>query len=302
MYEILLESLVDSARMVPLLFLVYLGIELLEYRYGSLAQQRMQRAGMAGPALGAVVGSLPQCGFSVLVTALYTQRLATLGTLMAVYLSTSDEALPVLLAHPAQAHVVLPLILVKAGVGLTAGYAIDLVFRAARRSTLAHADAWARGRDEEHHHHHVQTLGCCGHRTTPRDAGFQGRDLLWHPVRHTLKIFVFVFVASFLIRYSLEQLGTQSLSVLLDGHPLVQPFLAALVGLIPNCAASVALAELYVEGAISYGATVAGLCASGGLGLLVLFREEPDRRAAAAIVGLLFAISVLAGTLVQALT
>lgn len=303
MIEIFLDALVDSAKMLPLLLLVYIGIELLEYKLGNKMRKSIQKVGSAGPLLGAAAGALPQCGFSVITTALYSQRLVTIGTLLAVYLSTSDEAIPVILSQPDKASILLPLILTKVGIAIFAGYTIDFLFRKRNKQTLLHIQSYQRGNDDPSHHHEsvIDKTACCGHHTCANPKKFQFKELFIHPLIHTLKIFSFILIVSFAINFLFFKLGDPLISKLFLNNSIFQPILAALVGLIPNCASSVAITELYLKGVISYGSVVAGLCASGGLGLLVLYKEEKKQREVWKIVGLLFLISVLAGITIQLL-
>ncbi|MEI7672631.1 MAG: putative manganese transporter [Syntrophales bacterium] len=301
MYEVFIDALMDTVKMVPLLLVIYVGIELVEYKFGNRIIALIQKAGAAGPAVGALAGSLPQCGFSVVATALYTQRLATIGTLLAVYLSTSDEAIPIILSQPDKAGLILPLILTKILIALVAGYMIDLFFRKTNKSTLIHIEAYARGKDDEHHDHSIVMDGeaCCGHSTSSAAKKFSPKEIFLHPAIHTAKIFVFIFAISFLISTAVFLMGEEAFGKLFSGYDFFQPFIAALVGLIPNCAASVAITELYLKGAITYGSLIAGLCTSAGLGLLVLFREEKEKKEISKVLGLLLGISILAGTLIQ---
>ncbi|MFZ4648640.1 MAG: putative manganese transporter [Patescibacteria group bacterium] len=303
MIEIFLDALIDSAKMLPLLLVIYIGIELLEYRYGNKIRKSVQKVGSAGPLLGAAAGSLPQCGFSVITTALYSQRLVTIGTLLAVYLATSDEAIPVILSQPNKAIILLPLIITKVIIAIFAGYSIDYLFRKKNQKTLDHIESYEKGSDDPSHHHEeiVDETACCGHHTCATTKKFRLKELFIHPIIHTLKIFSFILTASFLINLIFFKLGPEKLNKLFLGNSIFQPFLAALVGLIPNCASSVAITELYLKGAISYGSVIAGLCASGGLGLLVLFKEEKSRREVWKIIALLFSISVFAGVIIQLL-
>ncbi len=301
MWQVFLTALSDSLKMIPLLIIIYIGIELIEYKFGNKIRQGMQKSGKLGPATGALVGSFPQCGFSVISTALYTQRLLTIGTLLAVYLSTSDEAIPVILSQPDKAKIIIPLILTKIFIALVAGYAIDFSFRKVNKKTLAHARAYVEGKDEAGHHHEsiIEEQACCGHSLNASAKKFSPKEIIIHPLIHTFKIFVFVLIISFLINLAIFKIGEETLRQIFAGHTFWQPFIAALIGLIPNCASSVAITELYLKGTITYGAVIAGLCASGGLGILVLFKEEKNRRAVFNILGLLFGISVLAGLVIQ---
>ena len=291
----------DTVKMVPLLLVIFIGIELVEYKFGNKIILMIQKAGVAGPAVGALAGSLPQCGISVVTTALYTQRLVTIGTLLAVYLSTSDEAIPIILSQPDKAELILPLLLTKIFIALVAGYALDLFFRKANESTLVHIDAYARGEDDEHHNHAIviDKEACCGHSTSSSANKFNPKEIFLHPIIHTAKIFVFIFAISLLINAAVFLMGEEAFGKLFSGHTYFQPFMAALVGLIPNCAASVAITELYLKGAITYGSLIAGLCASAGLGILVLFREEKEKKEIFKVLGLLLGISVLVGSIIQ---
>ena len=301
MFAILLDALIDTAKTIPFLLMIYVLIEIVEYGYGRKIREKVQRAGKAGPAIGAVTGSFPQCGFSVLTTALYTQRLVTIGTLLAVYLSTSDEAIPVILSQPGAAKLIVPLILTKILIAVVAGYGIDFIFQKHNKKTLAHIEAYAHGEDEAGHDHArvVEEPACCGHCLDASAGKFKLKELFFHPLIHTMKIFVFILAMTVLINGAIFWLGEAAFARLFSGHLFFQPVLAALIGLIPNCAASVAVTELYLNGAITYGAMISGLCAGGGLGLLVLFREEKNKKDVLKILGLLFGVSVTAGWVIQ---
>ncbi|HEY3379755.1 MAG TPA: putative manganese transporter [Armatimonadota bacterium] len=319
MYLVIKDALLDSLVMVPFLLLIYFFIEWLEFRYGGVIQRRIQQAGKAGPLAGALFGCIPQCGFSVIGSALYARRMITLGTLLAVYLSTSDEAVPVILAQPQRIGLVLPMILTKVIIALVAGFGIDLLFRDSRRHVavshatvepvvvggteqpLQSAAAHAHDEAEEGHTHDepVEVEACCGHHvddTSPR------RELWLHPVRHTTQVFVFVFLVSLGINYLDYAVGgSKNLSGYLLSNSAWQPVLTALVGLIPNCAASVAITQLYLGHAISYGSAIAGLCSSAGLGMLILLKENHDLRDTLRVLLLLLSVSIAAGIVIQML-
>jgi len=301
MQGIFLDALIDSVKMIPFLLAVYIGIELVEYKFGDKIRKAVQKAGAAGPLIGAIAGSFPQCGFSVIAAALYTQRLATIGTLLAVFISTSDEAIPVILSQPEKAYVILPLVLTKIFIALVAGYAIDFIFRKNNQKILAHIKDYESGKDDLGHHHELiaDKHACCGHNISPNAKEFNPKEIFLHPAIHTLKIFLFIFVISFSINFAVFQTGEENFGKIFLGNNFLQPIIAAMIGLIPNCAASVAIAELYLKGLIAYGSVIAGLCASGGLGLIVLFKEEKSRRNVFTVISLLFGISVFSGLIVQ---
>lgn len=301
MFDIFLEALTDSAKTIPLLLISYVGIELVEYKYANKIRETIQRAGAAGPAIGALTGSFPQCGISVVASALYVQRLATIGTLLAVYLSTSDEAIPVILSQPESAKIIVPLVITKIIIALIGGYAVDFAFRKSNKETLTHIKGYAEGSDNKHHNHEIilEEKACCGHSASPSSAEFNPEEIILHPIIHTARVFIFIFSVSFAINFAIAQMGEEAFENLFLGSNVFQPFLLALFGLIPNCAASVAITMLYLKGAITYGSVIAGLCASGGIGLLVLFKEEKDKKDVLIILLLLFGISVSAGYIVQ---
>jgi hypothetical protein len=301
MIEVLLDALLDTAKMIPLLLIIYIGIELVEYRFGNLIRKKVQKAGKAGPLLGAVAGTFPQCGFSVVTAALYSQRLVTIGTFLAVLLSTSDEALPVILSQPDKLHLIWPLLITKVIIALVAGYMVDFIFRKSNQKTLAHINSYAHGLDDQGHHHEsvIEEPACCGHSTSSEAKKFNYHEIIWHPVKHTAKIISFIFLATLGINLLMLYIGEAKLAALFLGHTFWQPVVAALVGLIPNCAASVTITQLYLQDTISYGATIAGLSASGGLGILVLFKEDKNKKDIFKVISLLFVISVLSGLIIQ---
>ncbi len=282
MTHVLLDALVDALLMVPWLFLVYLGVAWLERRLGHAMHDRLVTLERFGPVLGMVAGLLPQCGFSVVAAALYSQRLITKGTLVAVLLATSDEALPIILGRREHLPALLPVLLGKVVIATLGGYLVDAVFA---RDRLAPKSCG-------HDHQHGQEVGCCHH-----DIPAQGRRwaLLSHPIRHTVSVFVMVFITLFSLGALLHTVGEERLGEFLLRGSFFQPVVAGLVGLIPNCAISVVITETMLLGQLGYGAAMAGLSASGGLGLLVLLRENHDWRDVLRVVISVLVISIVAG-------
>jgi len=299
--EIFFETLLDTLKMAPFLLLIYIVIEIVEYKFSDKIREGVERAGKSGPFFGALAGSFPQCGFSIITTALYNQRLVTIGTLIAVYLSTSDEAIPVILANPGSGRLIIPLLIIKIIVAILAGYTIDLFFRKRNKATLTHIDAYAHGVDDKEHHHQsvLNEVACCDHSVSKKAQTFKIKELFFHPLKHTVKIFFFILLTSFIVALTFSWLGENKIEAIFNNLSFLQPFVAGLIGLIPNCAASVALTELYLKGVITYGSLIAGLCAGGGIGILVLFREEKNKKEVFKIIGLLFGISVLVGFIIQ---
>lgn len=297
------DALKDSLHMVPFLFIVFLVIEFIEYFYSHKMSSLMEHSDKEGPFVGSILGALPQCGFSVVASTLYTNRLITMGTLIAVYLSTSDEAIPVMLAEPGNAFIVVRLIALKIAIGIIAGYLIDF-FLKKKSAEAGKAD------DEEkegccgHHLGHCHSKkeiekneGCCDHHLNDNP---NKKELLLHPIIHTANIFFFIFLVTLGINYLVSLVGgEQNLGKYFLHNSVFQPVITAFFGLIPNCAASVAIALMYLKGAIGFGSVVAGLCSSAGLGLLILLRRNEDIKDTLKIIGLLLLVSITSGLVIQ---
>lgn len=282
--DFLKDALIDSIGLIPFLFLIFVLIEIIERYYAKKRHLFVFWIKKVGPLFGSLFASLPQCGFSVIASTVYTRRLLSRGTLVAVYLATSDEAIPVLLTYPQKAYIILPIILIKIFVAIAVGYVVDLLIKYnAKEPVLEEA--------------HECIEGCCHHHIA-KDA--RKRDFWLHPLKHTLNIFVFIFIISVILAFILSRSGSEDVlaKYCLMNSPL-QPLLVSLVGLIPNCAISVMLTMLFVKNTISFGSLVAGLCTSGGLGILVLLKRNSDKKDTAIILGLLVLIGTILGLTLQ---
>ena len=268
----------DSLFVILAMFLTYLAMEYLEHRTGDKVRHTVQKAGKLGPVIGAVAGVVPQCGFSAAASNLYAGRVITLGTLMAIYLSTSDEMLPVMIASQAPVGTILGILAVKLLVGMAAGFVIDLIV------------GKKRGTSEGHEHIHE----ICEHEHCDCERG-----ILQSALRHTVQVSIFLLLISFVLNLSLELAGEDVLAEFLLNRPVLGPLVAGVVGLIPNCAASVTITELYLEGLIGAGSMLAGLLVGAGVGLLVLFRVNHHRLENLKIAGILYSIGVLTGIAVE---
>lgn len=291
--HLLKDAFTDTVGLLPLLAAVYFFVSFLEYRYGDKMGSFLARFHKFGPVLGAFLGCIPQCGFSVVASALYVKRVISVGTLLAVFLSTSDEAVPILLSMPDKAHLVGILIIVKVAIAVTAGMTVDLVLHSMNISKLKKAASIDDACEEAVMGH----SGCCAHGVDKKRSEI--KSLLIHPLRHTAKIFLFLFILTAAMNYLIYFVGAGRLEKLLLNGTVLQPLLASIIGLIPNCFASVLLAGLFAKGAISFGSMVAGLCAGAGLGMLVLVKENKDTKDTISIIGLLVGISVVAGVVIQ---
>lgn len=285
------HSLLDTLKTLPFLIIAFFILEYLEAKIEEKSTSTIQAAGKAGVLAGGLLGLVPQCGFSVIGSNFYAKRIISLGTLIAIYLSTSDEALLVMLAKPNRILDVLAVMGIKLFIAIVAGYLIDLALR--RKS---YPD------DECHHRHHhddscedeelVGEEHCCSH--TDWKAIFKCT------LKRVLTVFAFLLAVSFALEYILSLLGGEErLREIMLTDSVFQPLLTALIGLIPNCAPSVILAELYVNDAISLGSVISGLCTGAGAGLLVLFRVNRGIKENLSIVALLYIIGAGAGVLIQ---
>lgn len=249
LWHILWHGTLDSLTVLPFLFVTYLVMELLEHRAGNRVQAAVKKAGRAGPAIGGALGLVPQCGFSTMAAGLYAGRVVTPGTLLAVFLATSDEMLPVFIGEGVGATKILTVLAVKLVLALIVGFATDLILHDHIKET--HIEELC---EEEHCHCEKGILGSSIH--------------------HTLFVFLFIWIINIALTALFELVGEAPIAAAVNSLPVLGTVLAALVGLIPNCAASVAIATLWTNGVISGGAMLAGLLTGAGAGLLVLFRTN----------------------------
>ena len=239
-----------------------------------------------GPLFGSLFASIPQCGFSVIASTLYTRRILSRGTLLAVYFATSDEAIPVLMSNPSKVYLVVPIIILKIIIAIIVGYLVDIF-----------VDYKAKDPVIEEKPLEVKADGCCHHKLA--DAA-KTKEFWWHPIKHTFNIFIFILIISLILSALLHQAGTEEnlAKYCLMNSPL-QPLMASLIGLIPNCAISVMLTILYMKHTISFGSLIAGLCSAGGLGILVLLKRNNDKKDTAIIFGIMVLASTIIGLVFQ---
>ena len=283
----LADALKDSLHMLPFLFFIFVVIVVIEYFYSNKMTKFAKYSGKAGPLAGSLAASFPQCGFSVIASTLYTKKLITKGTLLAVYLSTSDEAIPVILSEPSKLYLVVPLLLTKIIIAIIAGYAIDFIIDQTKNNNSLN-DTVEDTEDEQ---------GCCKHHINkPRK-----RDLIFHPVEHTFNVFIFILIITIGINYLVFTIGgEENLGQYFLHDSVLQPVITAIVGLIPNCAVSIAITLMYLKGALGFGSVIAGLCSSAGLGILVLFKKNDSLKDTLKIIFILLFVSIFSGILIQA--
>lgn len=272
--DIILDSFIDSVRLLPFLFVTYLVMEYLEHKTGDKMQQAIRSAGKGGPMIGGILGIFPQCGFSAAASNLYAGRIVTLGTLVAVFLSTSDEMLPIMISRNTGAAMIIKVLAVKLAVAVAAGFVIDLVFCANKK------DMQIEHLCEQHHCH-------C-------------ENGIWKSaLHHTVEIFVYILLISVVLNLLIAWIGEETLGSIILDRPIAGTLLAGLVGLIPNCAASVVVTQLYLDGVLGAGGMLAGLLSGSGVGLLVLLKVNDDWKENLRVIGLLYAVGVAAGIVIE---
>lgn len=283
--DVLKDTGLDTLKTLPVLFLAYLLMEFLEHRTGEKTNRLIQKSGRWGPLLGSVLGVVPQCGFSAGASSLYAGRVITVGTLLAVYLSTSDEMLPIFISEQVPILTILKILGMKVLIGMVAGFALDAIVRVTR------------GRKHQPERDPVNIGHMCEH-----DHAHEEEDGIWvSAIKHTLKITVFLFLVSLVLNALIAFLGEARLAAILSDRLFLSELLAGLVGLIPNCAASVVITQLYLEGMIGAGPMMSGLLVGAGIGILVLIRENDQPKKNAAIIAILYGSGVLFGTLIDLL-
>ena len=272
--DVILDTLLDALKLLPFLFVAFLIIEFVEHKLDKNNKKALAKAGSYGPWVGGLLGAFPQCGFSALTTNLYVTRIISLGTLISVYLSTSDEMLIVLLSENAPISEVIKIIAIKVLIGVVLGVIIDLVYRPKKKN-------------KEDYHLCDDDHCDCEH------------SIVKSTIIHTLKTLLFIVVVTFIINILFELIGEDNLSKLFLKDNIFAPFVASIVGLIPNCGASIALTEFYLSDVITLGTAIGGLLTGAGVGLLILFKQNKNLKENISIVLLLYLIGSIFGVLLN---
>lgn len=274
MKDIIIDTLVDALKILPFLFITFLLLELLEHKLNNKTKNVISKSGKVGPIIGSLLGVIPQCGFSVVATNLYITRVISLGTLFSIYLSTSDEMLPIMLSQNVNFKTILIVILIKVITGMLFGFVIDLVIRKNNKNKYDYHIC-----EEEHCH--------CDH------------GIVKSSLKHTFNIIIFIIGVSFILNVIFLYCGNDLISKIFMKNTLFGPFLGSLVGLIPNCGASVILTEMFLKGAINLGTCMAGLLTGSGVALLVLFKSNKNIKENLCICLTLYLIGVLVGIFIE---
>ena len=274
--HILEHSFFDTLKLVPFLFLTYLLMEYIEHRTTDKVKKVIHKSGNAGPFIGGLLGAVPQCGFSASAASLYAGRVISLGTLISIFLSTSDEMLPILISEKADIRLILQILGMKVVIGMVAGFVIDFVMHLNKKP-----------QDEKLKIHDMCEHGHC-----------HCEKSIWKSaLKHTLQIVIFILLVNLALNCVIEFIGEESLADLFFTKPVIGELVAGLVGLIPNCASSVVITQLFLEGVIGYSAMMSGLLVGSGVGILVLFKVNEKMKENLKILALLYAIGVGSGIL-----
>ena len=275
MKEIILDTLIDALKLLPFLFITFLIMEYIEHKFSKKSKQKISKAGKIGPLIGSILGAVPQCGFSVMATNLYATRIITVGTLVSIYLSTSDEMLPILVSERADVDIIIKILLLKVAIGMICGFIIDLILR-----------------KKEEKEYEIQNF-CLEHHCDCEHG------IVKSAIKHTVSILLFIIGITFALNIGIKYLGDDRISTLFLKNNVFSPFISSFIGLIPNCGASVILTELYLKGVISFASCIAGLLTGSGVAFLVLFKVNKRVKDNFKILLLVYLIGSVSGLIIN---
>lgn len=278
MLEILEETLIDGVKLIPFLFIAYLIMEFIEHKTKEKTKNTIKKAGKFGPLIGSILGAFPQCGFSVAATNLYSARVITLGTLISIYLSTSDEMIPIFLSESVPIMTILKILGIKILIGMIFGFLIDFVLRLKNKE------------NQENN----KIVDIC-----EKDHCHCEHGIFKSALKHTVNIFIYILLITLIINILIHLIGEETLKGFLLNQPILGPLLAGLLGLIPNCASSVIIAQMYLDNVISLATMISGLLVGAGVGLIVLFKTNSNLKENIKITALLYSIGVISGIILE---
>ena len=285
MWDAILDAFLDTLKIFPFIFVIYVLIELLEHKT-SFTRDRERLQGGLAPLIGAATGIIPQCGFSVMAAKLYDRGLIRTGTLLAVFLATSDEALIILLSECSRADMIVPIIVIKLIVAVGVGYGANFLLADEKLAVMPLS-----AEDDVH-------CFSCGRE---HDGKTDIKVYLVDPLLHSLKIALYLLIVNMVLGCIIYEIGEDAISSLIIGGPYLQPFITAAIGLIPNCASSVIITQTYIDGFMTFGSCVAGLCANAGLGFVVLLKNGKKLKRNLILIAVTYLISVLVGIFVNSI-
>ncbi len=276
MKDIILDTLLDSVKLLPFLFVAFLIMEYIEHKFSNKGKEKISKAGKYGPVLGSILGAFPQCGFSVMATNLYATRIISVGTLISIYLSTSDEMLPILISEKASISVIIKFLVIKILIGMLSGIIIDFILRKKENKKMNKIKDFC----DEHKCN-------CSH------------GIIKSAIKHTINIMLFLLIITFILNLGFYYLGYDKISKLFLKGNLFSSFVSSFIGLIPNCASSVILTKLYLENVISFSSCLSGLLTSSGVALLLLFRVNESKKENFKILLTVYLIGALSGFIIE---
>ena len=281
MLEIIEDTLIDSIKLLPFLFITYLLMELLENKASEKSLKVIKKSGKFGPILGSLLGIVPQCGFSAAAASLYAGKIISIGSLIAIFLSTSDEMLPILISSAAPISLIIKILLIKLIIGIVFGVIIDIIFTKKNNINIE---------DDKTHIHDI----CEDEHCHCNEDG-----ILRSSIKHTLHIFIYVFIIVLAITILINIIGEDSIANIMTKTNILGPFVSSLIGIIPNCASSVIITQLYLKDMITFGSLIAGLLMNSGIGMLILFRLNKNKKENFLILLILFVISIISGIIID---
>ena len=276
MKDIILDTLLDSVKLLPFLFVAFLIMEYIEHKFSNKGKEKISKAGKYGPVLGSILGAFPQCGFSVMATNLYATRIISVGTLISIYLSTSDEMLPILISEKASISVIIKFLVIKILIGMLSGIIIDFILRKKENKKMNKIKDFC----DEHKCN-------CSH------------GIIKSAIKHTINIMLFLLIITFILNLGFYYLGYDKISKLFLKGNLFSSFVSSFIGLIPNYASSVILTKLYLENVISFSSCLSGLLTSSGVALLLLFRVNESKKENFKILLTVYLIGALSGFIIE---
>ncbi len=274
MIDVIIDTLKDAIKLLPFLFIAFLIIEFFEHKFTSKSKKIIKKSGSFGPIIGGLLGLIPQCGFSVVATNLYIARILSLGTLISIYLSTSDEMLPILLSEKVSTVIIFKILLIKLIVGMISGFIIDFTLK-----NKKFKEDYSICEDDQCHCH--------------KD------NILLSSCTHTIKTLGFIIIVTFILNIIMHYFGSEAISNTFMKDSLFSPFISSVVGLIPNCAASVVLTQLYISNIISFSSLIAGLLTGSGVALLILFKSNKNLKENLFIICLVYLIGSISGFIIE---
>lgn len=274
MKEIIIDTLIDSVKLIPFLFVAFLLVELLEHKINKKTVSMVKKSGKYGPVIGSLLGAFPQCGFSVFATNLYTTRIISLGTLIAIYLSTSDEMLPILLSKNVEFLLILKILLIKIFIGMFCGIVLDIILKNKEKTNLDYQ--------------------ICSEEDCHCENG-----IIKSSIKHTISILIFIVIINFILNIVFYYFGNEYLSKIFLKDSIFGSFITSLIGLIPNCGASIMITELYLSNSITFGSLIGGLLTGSGVALVILFKTNKNIKENIKILLMTYFIGTISGIIID---